>query len=92
MLGQVATLFEELPDLSTAVVPFDNFLKRFYLFIFRERGKGGREGENHRCEREISISCLLQAPTQGTEPTTQACALTRNQPMTFCFVERGPTN
>ena len=28
--------------------------KRFYLFIFRERGREGKRGEEHRCE-----SCLL---------------------------------
>ena len=27
-----------------------NFLKRFYLFIFRDRGKEGeREGQKHQC-------------------------------------------
>ena len=29
------------------------FLKSFYLFIFREKGREGeREGEKHRCERK----------------------------------------
>ena len=33
------------------------FLKRFYLFIFTERGrKGKKQGEKHWCERETSIS------------------------------------
>ena len=43
-----------------------SFLKRVYLFIFRERGrKGGREGEKHLCVRETSLSCLSQAGNQG---------------------------
>ena len=47
--------------------------KRFYLFIFRERGREEeREGG-----RETSISCLPQASGPGIEPVTQACALTR---------------
>ena len=47
-----------------------HFLKRFYLFIFRE-GKGGRERG-----RETSIcGCLSRTPPLGTWPATQACAL-----------------
>ena len=43
------------------------FLKRFYLFIFRGRGKEGeREGEKHRCVREISMcGWLLHTPNWG---------------------------
>ena len=56
------------------------FFKRFYLFIFRERGREReREGEKHRCKRETSIGCLSYAPQPGTDPATQACALTRNE-------------
>ena len=52
---------------------------RFYLFIFREKGREGeREGEKHRYARETLIGYLLTPPT-GDRPTTQACALTRNQ-------------
>ena len=41
----------------------NNFLKRFYLFIFREKGREGeREGQKHQC---VVVS---HAP--------QACALT----------------
>ena len=45
---------------------------RFYLFIFRERGREG--------EREGNISMWLPDvyPLLGTWPTTQACALTGN--------------
>ena len=53
---------------------FSYFLKIFYLFIFRQRGrKGERGGETS------MFGCLLHAPHQGTWPTTQACALTGNQ-------------
>ena len=46
--------------------------KRFYLFIFRERGRDGeREGEKHQ------YGCLSQ-PLLGTLPATQACALMGN--------------
>ena len=38
-----------------------------------------REGEEHRCERETSVSYLLYVLRPGTEPTTQACTLTGNQ-------------
>ena len=47
---------------------------RFYLFIFRERGREGeREGEEHHVWLPLECSLL------GTWPTTQACALTRNR-------------
>ena len=41
-------------------------------------GKGGGERG-----RETSIHCLPHAPQPGTEPITEACALTRKQPTTF---------
>ena len=45
------------------------------MHLFLERGEGRqKERERTIIMREISISCLLY----GTEPTTQACALTRN--------------
>ena len=48
------------------------FLKRFYLFIFRKKGREGEgEGEKHRCGRDTLIGCLLHAP--------KARALTGNQ-------------
>ena len=43
---------------------------RFYLFIFRERGK---EGETHQCV------VASRAPPAGGLATTQACALTGNR-------------
>ena len=55
------------------------FLKRFYLLIFRKRGREGeRKGEKHWCEREISIGHLSYAPQPWTEPATQASALAVN--------------
>ena len=51
----------------------DNFfLKRFYLFIFRERGReGDRQGN-------INVWLPLVHLLLGTWPTTQACALIGN--------------
>ena len=46
------------------------FFKRFYLFIFRERGG---EGEKHQCEKHRS------ALQPGTWPAAPARALTGNQ-------------
>ena len=35
-----------------------NFFKRFYLFILREKGRGGKEGEKHQC-----VVASLVSPT-----------------------------
>ena len=48
------------------------FKKRFYLLIFRQRG---REEER---EGNIYVWLPLMHPLLGTWPTTQACALTGN--------------
>ena len=46
---------------------FLSFLKRFYLFAFREEGReGGIEEEKHRCVRATSILCLSHAPNTPT--------------------------
>ena len=47
-------------------------LKIFYLFFILREKRGRKRGP------ETSISCLLHASGLGTEPTTQACALTGN--------------
>ena len=49
------------------------FFLRFYLFL----GGAGREKER---ERNITAWLLLAQPPLGNWPTTQACALTGNQP------------
>ena len=50
------------------------FFKRFYLLIFRERGREGeREGEKHQCV------VAPQMPPAGDPPATQACASTGNR-------------
>ena len=50
------------------------FFQRFYLFIFRQRGRvGERKGEKHQCVVASS------APLLGVWPTTQACALPGNR-------------
>ena len=50
-----------------------SFLKRFYLFTFRQRG---REGER---EGNISVWLPLRRPLLGTWPATQTCSLTGDQ-------------
>ena len=50
-----------------------SFFKRFYLFIFRARGREGERGGN------INVWLSLVCPQLGTWPTTQSCALTGNQ-------------
>ena len=51
----------------------------YFLKNFLERGREGvREGEKVQCARETSIDCLWHAPSRGTWPSTQACALTGN--------------
>ena len=51
--------------------------KRFYLFIFRERGREGeRQGEKHGCVREASVDGLSQTP--NWRPGRPLCALTEN--------------
>ena len=52
--------------------PSSDFLKRFYLLIFREKGREG-EREKYQCVVASDASPL------GTWPATRACALTRNQ-------------
>ena len=66
--------------LSPSLVSFFFFL-RFYVFIFREKGKEAeREGEKHQCERETMMGCLFYVLQLGSsKPTTQARALTRNR-------------
>ena len=51
----------------------------FLLLTLKRRREEEREGENHPCERETLIGCILHIPQPGTEPTTQACTVTRNQ-------------
>ena len=49
------------------------YFRRFYLLIFRQRGrKGEREGN-------ITVWVPLMHPLLGTWPTTQACAVIRNR-------------
>ena len=48
------------------------FKKRFYLFIFRERGKEGERERNN-------VWLLLTHPPLGTWPPTPACTLAGNQ-------------
>ena len=58
------------------------FLKRFYLFL---EGNGGRKRG-----RQTLIVYLLYALWPGTEPATQACALTGNRTCNPSFCEMMP--
>ena len=45
------------------------FFLRFYLFIFRERGREGeREEEKYPCVRNTSLGCLLHSPDLARNP------------------------
>ena len=55
---------------------FLNFFERFYVFIFRDRGREGKEKER---ERNIIVWLPVMCPHLGTWPATQACALTGNR-------------
>ena len=81
--GKISFLFIKMNCLC-----LKHFSKRFYLSIFRERG---RERERERGREasmwETSTGCLSCTPWPGPKPTTQACALT-----TFGFVGQHPAN
>ena len=65
--------------------------RRYYLFIFRGRGREGERGwETLMWER--NISCLLYGPWVGTDSATQACSLTRYQTGDLYFVGWCSTN
>ena len=52
---------------------------RFYVFIFRERGRAGERGrETSVCEKNIHQLCL-ECSQLGAWPATQARALTGNR-------------
>ena len=63
----------------TEDLDFIYLFKRFYLFIFRERGRGGER------ERNINVWLPLVRPLLGTWPATQACALTGKESATLWF-------
>ena len=72
---QVRTLKKQFLDSRFSTSMCILFLKkRFYLFIFRQRGREGeREGEKHQC---VVVSYTSPA---GDPATTQAGALTGNR-------------
>ena len=62
------------------------FKGRFYLFIFRERGKEReREGEKHWCVRETFIGCLSNAPSWAPGPQPRHVPQPGIKPATFQF-------
>ena len=58
-------------------VLFVKSLTEDMLLIFER--EEGREREKHQCEREAPIGCLLDVPLLRIEPTTQVCALTKDE-------------
>ena len=58
------------------------FFKRFYLSIFRERGRAGERG------RETSIGCLLHL----SQPQPRHVPRLGIRPVTFCFAGWCSTN
>ena len=59
--------------IHVACISSSFFLKKYFVYLFLEReGKGGREGN-------INGWLPLAHPPLGTQPATQACALTGNQ-------------
>ena len=59
------------------------FFLRFYLFIFRERGK---EGQKHWCARETLMCCLLHTPNRRPGPQPRHVLWPGIEPATFWFV------
>ena len=51
---------------------------KHFIYLFLERGKGGREKERNIDMQEIHRSVASHTPPTGTQPTTQACAPTGN--------------
>ena len=67
--------------------------KRFYLFIFRERGREGkREDEKHQCERETSFGYLSYVPPPGTKPQPRHVHWLVMNRATFRFGGQYPTH
>ena len=63
---------------AASPVPF------FTLIDSRERGReGGREGEQHRCERETSVGCLPHVPWPGIDPHPRRVPWWGVKPRTF---------
>ena len=57
------------------------FFFRFYLFIFRERGKeGGRKGEKHQLVASLTV------PQPGTIPATQALSGNQTSDFSLCGI------
>ena len=55
-------------------------LKKYFIYLFLEKGERGRKRG-----RETSLCGCLMRPLLGTQPATQACALTRIEPVTYRF-------
>ena len=72
MPKSMKTVFSALKEISSLVGEVDTETlkkkKRFYLFIFRERGRWGeRKGEKHQC---VVASCTSPAGDSACNPGT----------------------
>ena len=54
---------------------FLSILKKDFIYLFLDRREGREKGK----ERNINVWLHLVCSLLGTQPTTQACALTRNR-------------
>ena len=80
-------LISNRPHLPFVESSYAFFQKIFLKFISIERGLGGeREGEDHQCERETSISCLLSRPNQGRNHNPGMCRDRDSNPLPFALL------
>ena len=49
------------------------FFFKIFIYLFLERGKGGRKRGKHQCVRETPASCLSHAPNWGPGPNPGMC-------------------
>ena len=52
-------------SLQNLYLGLQNILKKLFIYLFLERGKGGRKSESHQCVREISVGYLSRAPKRN---------------------------
>ena len=67
-----------------------SFLKDVTYLILERSERKDEAGRESTSEREILIGCLSNAPRLGTEPASQACALTEDQTSNLAFSGKIP--
>ena len=77
-------IFEIISSIAKICYHTCNFLKTFYLFIFREREGGRRRGG------ETLIGCLLHASNLGPGPQPGHVPWLGIKPLTFWFIGQHP--